>query len=115
MISVIMLTYNRETPCCNQNPVPVLLIMTSNAPDTAYRTLMLNYQRTFGAFVGPTETAAGISLRNTPQRMLASESSAERAAASAPGATRGWTPHEGTISPSWMTTTGQNRIIWNFS
>ena len=25
------LTYNRETPCCNQNPIPVLLIMTSNA------------------------------------------------------------------------------------
>ena len=49
------LTYNRETPCCNQNPVPVLLIMTSNAPDTAYRALMLNYQRTLSAFVGPTE------------------------------------------------------------
>ena len=49
------LTYNRETPCCNQNPVPVLLIMTSNAPDTAYRAMMSNYQRTFGAFVGPTE------------------------------------------------------------
>ena len=49
------LTYNRETPCCNQNPVPVLLIMTSNAPDTAYRAMMLNYQRTFSAFVGPTE------------------------------------------------------------
>lgn len=49
------LTYNRETPCCNQNPVPVLLIMTSNAPDTAYRAMMLNYQRTLSAFVGPTE------------------------------------------------------------
>ena len=49
------LTYNLETPCCNQNPVPVLLIMTSNAPDTAYRALMLNYQRTLSAFVGPTE------------------------------------------------------------
>ena len=30
------LTYNRETPCCNQNPILVLLIMISNAPDTAY-------------------------------------------------------------------------------
>lgn len=49
------LTYNQETPCCNQNPVPVLLIMTSNAPDTAYRALMLNYQRTLSAFVGSTE------------------------------------------------------------
>ena len=28
------LTYNLEEPCCNAHPVPVLLIMTSNAPDT---------------------------------------------------------------------------------
>ncbi|WP_165176058.1 flavodoxin family protein, partial [Desulfovibrio sp. ZJ369] len=34
------LTYNSETPCCNQNPIPVLLIMTSNAPDTAYTGLL---------------------------------------------------------------------------
>ena len=27
------LTYNMERPCCNQHPIPVLLIMTSNAPD----------------------------------------------------------------------------------
>ena len=49
------LTYNRETPCCNQNPIPVLLIMTSNAPDTAYIGLLQSYQRTLGQFVGPTE------------------------------------------------------------
>ena len=49
------LTYNRETPCCNQRPVPVLLIMTSNAPDTAYMSLLQNYQRTLSGFVGPTE------------------------------------------------------------
>ena len=48
------LTYNRETPCCNQRPVPVLLIMTSNAPDTAYRNLLNNYQQTLSRFVGPT-------------------------------------------------------------
>ena len=30
------LTYNLETPCCRQKEVPVRLIMTSNAPDTAY-------------------------------------------------------------------------------
>ena len=49
------LTYNRETPCCNQNPIPVLLIMTSNAPDTAYTGLLQNYPQTFSRFVGPTQ------------------------------------------------------------
>lgn len=49
------LTYNRETPCCNQKPIPVLLIMTSNAPDTAYLNLLQNYQQTLSGFVGPTE------------------------------------------------------------
>ena len=49
------LTYNANTPCCNAHPVPVLLIMTSNAPDTGYLGLLRNYQRTLNAFVGPTE------------------------------------------------------------
>ncbi len=49
------LTYNVETPCCNQHTVPVLLIMTSNAPDTAYLPLVRNYQQTLSRFVGPTE------------------------------------------------------------
>ena len=49
------LTYNADTPCCNEHPIPVLLIMTSNAPDTGYLGLMQNYQRTLGTFVGPTE------------------------------------------------------------
>ena len=49
------LTYNGENPCCNQNPVPVLLIMTSNASDTAYMGLLQNYQKTLSGFVGPTE------------------------------------------------------------
>ena len=49
------LTYNVEAPCCNQHPIPVLLIMTSNAPDTAYMGLLQNYQRTLSGFVGPTE------------------------------------------------------------
>ena len=49
------LTYNMETPCCNQNPIPVLLIMTSNAPDTAYTGLLQNYQQTLSRFVGPAE------------------------------------------------------------
>ena len=49
------LTYNMETPCCNRNPVPVLLVMTSNAPDTMYLNLLENYRQTLGRFVGPTE------------------------------------------------------------
>ena len=47
------LTYNLETPCCNEHPVPVLLIMTSNAPDTMYLDKLQNYQQTLGRFVGP--------------------------------------------------------------
>jgi len=49
------LTYNLETPCVNQNVIPVLLIMTSNAPDSAYQGLLQNYKQTFSRFVGPTE------------------------------------------------------------
>lgn len=58
------LTYNRDTPCCNQNVIPVLLIMTSNAPDHAYQNLLTNYQRTLSAFVGPTDVlVAGDTLQ----------------------------------------------------
>ena len=49
------LTYNLETPCCNDRPIPVLLIMTSNAPDTLYTGMMQNYQQTLSRFVGPTD------------------------------------------------------------
>ena len=49
------LTYNVETPCCRTRAVPVLLIMTSNAGDTAYRDLVRNYQATLDRFVGPTD------------------------------------------------------------
>ena len=49
------LTYNMETPCCNPRAVPVLLIMTSNAPDTMYLDLLKRYQQTLDRFVGPTE------------------------------------------------------------
>ncbi len=48
------LTYNTETPCCNPHPVPVLLIMTSNAPDTMYAGLLESYRRTMNMFVGST-------------------------------------------------------------
>ncbi len=49
------LTYNVEKPCCNERPIPVLLIMTSNAPDTMYESLLGGYQQTLNRFVGPTE------------------------------------------------------------
>lgn len=49
------LTNNADVPCCNSNPIPTLLIMTSNAPDTAYLNLMRNYQQVLSRFVGPTE------------------------------------------------------------
>lgn len=47
------LTYNRENPCCKEKDVPVLFIMTSNAPDTMYSDLLNSYRQTFSAFVGP--------------------------------------------------------------
>ncbi|MBR3202381.1 MAG: flavodoxin family protein [Solobacterium sp.] len=49
------LTYNLETPCCNQKEVPVLLVMTSNAPDNSYLGLLAYYQQTLSRFVGPTK------------------------------------------------------------
>jgi len=49
------LTYNLETPCCNTRPVPVLLIMTSNAPDGMYQGLLEGYRQTLSRFVGPTQ------------------------------------------------------------
>ncbi len=47
------LTYNLEKPCCKEKDVPVLFIMTSNAPDTMYADLLNSYQQTFSTFVGP--------------------------------------------------------------
>lgn len=52
------LTYNRETPCCNPNPIPVLLLMTSNAPASYDMPLLQKYQQTLSVFVGPTEIFA---------------------------------------------------------
>ena len=49
------LTYTVENPCCNEHLIPVLLIMTSNAPDTAYGELLNGYQQALSTFVGPTE------------------------------------------------------------
>ena len=49
------LTYAVENPCCNEHPIPVLLIMTSNAPDTMYEELVNGYKQVLSTFVGPTE------------------------------------------------------------
>ncbi len=49
------LTYNLESPCCNEHPIPVLLIATSNAPDTMYLNMIRDYQATLDRFVGPTD------------------------------------------------------------
>ena len=50
------LTYNVENYCCNEKQIPVLFIMTSNAPDTNYVNLVDNYKKTFERFIGPTKT-----------------------------------------------------------
>ena len=50
------LTYNRQHDNCNEHMIPVLLVMTSNAPDTMYVDMVNRYEHTFERFVGPTTT-----------------------------------------------------------
>ena len=50
------LTYNKENPCCNDRRIPVILFMTSNAPDTLYSDLVDNYRNVLTNFIGPTQT-----------------------------------------------------------
>ncbi len=58
------LTYNMETPCCNEHPVPVLLVMTSNAPEGMYADMVESYRQTLDRFVGPaTAYVAGDTLQ----------------------------------------------------
>ena len=49
------LTYNAEEPCCNTRMIPVLLIMTSNAPETMYANMLNEYKGVLSKFVGPTD------------------------------------------------------------
>lgn len=49
------LTYNKENPCCNDRKIPVLLLMTSNASDTAYSDILENYRQVLSKFIGPTK------------------------------------------------------------
>ena len=58
------LTYNMETPCCNEHPVPVLLVMTSNAPEGMYTDMVESYRQTLDRFVGPAKAyVAGDTLQ----------------------------------------------------
>lgn len=54
------LTYNKETPCCNEHLIPVLLIMTSNCDEdfydqVGYTNMLEGYKGTLDRFVGPTK------------------------------------------------------------
>ena len=49
------LTYNKETPRCSSRSIPVLLIMTSNAPDNYYTALLNQYKQLISMSVGPAE------------------------------------------------------------
>jgi multimeric flavodoxin WrbA len=50
------LTYNKERVCCNDHMIPVLLIMTCNAPDGMFDDMIANYSRTLSMMIGPTQT-----------------------------------------------------------
>lgn len=52
------ITYNTEVQSYNDHRIPVLLIMTSNAPDDSYMELMNKYKAVFDSFIGPTEILA---------------------------------------------------------
>ena len=52
------LTYNKEHPCCNEHRIPVLLIMTSNAPSEFYQDMLEKYRSTLETFIGPTKVLA---------------------------------------------------------
>lgn len=54
------LSYNKETPCCNEHLIPVLLIMTSNCDEdfydqVGYTSMLEGYKGTLDRFVGPTK------------------------------------------------------------
>ena len=54
------LTYRREVRSYSDRAIPMLFIMTSNAPESLYREggyggMIANYRETLSAFVGPTE------------------------------------------------------------
>ncbi|MCR5185831.1 MAG: flavodoxin family protein [Clostridia bacterium] len=50
------LTYQKEEMSCNDRKIPVIFVMTSNAPDFYYRGLVKNYKNSLSNFIGPTKT-----------------------------------------------------------
>lgn len=50
------ITYKTAPSSYNSRPIPVLLILTSNAPDAYYADLLKRYQGSLQAFIGPTQT-----------------------------------------------------------
>ena len=64
------LTYNRETPCCNPKPIPVLLIMTGNAPAAYDMQILQKYQQTLNGFVGPTGSRFVSLVQNWPSSCI---------------------------------------------
>ena len=58
------LTYKKEIRSYNQRSIPVLFILTHNAPDGMYAELVKRYQGMLEAFIGPTKTlTAGATLQ----------------------------------------------------
>jgi len=49
------LTYDKENMSCNDRRVPVLLIMTSNAPEGSYDDILAKHKGALDTFIGPTE------------------------------------------------------------
>ena len=50
------LTYCKDPWNCNTRKIPVLFVMTHNAPEGTYDELVAYYRKTFSSFIGPTET-----------------------------------------------------------
>ena len=50
------LTYCKDPWNCNTRKIPVLFIMTHNAPEGTYKDLVEYYRKTFSSFIGPTKT-----------------------------------------------------------
>ncbi len=49
------LTYDASKISCNEHMVPVILIMTSNARDTMYASMLNGYRNSLERFIGPTK------------------------------------------------------------
>lgn len=50
------ISYNLDTPSYSKRKIPVVFILTSNAPEGYYTDLLKRYKESLEAFVGPTHT-----------------------------------------------------------